>query len=114
MAQYGFDVPCSKKPVDAIRGCIIFDIVSQYCFSEEEIVVIETYSPDIQDLWLQTFTNSQSVMMSSKVLQAAEEYFRKNFPDDGAAPKASLGKKIGLSYRESIFDRYMIVMSNNP
>ena len=30
MAQYGFDVPCqcSKKPVDAIRHHIIFDIVS--------------------------------------------------------------------------------------
>ena len=105
MAQYGFDVPCSKKPVDAFRRRIIFDIVSPYCFSEEEIVEIETYSPHIQDLWLQTFTNSQSVMMRSKVLQSAKEYFRKYFPDDGAAPKASLGKKIGLSYGESILDR---------
>ena len=55
--------------------------------------------------WLQTFTNSQSVMMHSKVLQTAKEYFRKYFPVDGAAPEASLGKKIGLLYGESILDR---------
>ena len=115
MARYGFDIPSSKKPVNAIRRSMIFDIVSQYCFSEfdEEIVEIETYSQHIKDVWLQTFTNSQSVMMRSKVLQSAKEYFCKYFPIDGAAPKASLGKKIGLSYRESILDRYMTVMGNN-
>jgi len=105
MAQYGFDVPTSKKPADANRRRIIFDIVSQYCFSGEDILEIETYSPTIQDLWLQTFTNSQSVMMRSKVLQSAKDYFRIYFPDMGAAPKISLGKKVGLSSGESILDR---------
>ena len=62
---------------------------------------IKTYCPHIQDLWLQTFTNSQSVMMRSKVLQSAREYF----PYDGAALKARLGKKIGPSYGESLLDR---------
>ena len=105
MAQYGFDVPTSKMHADANRRRIIFDIVSQYCFSEEDILEIETYSPTIQDLWLQTFTNSQSVMMRSKVLQFAKGHIRIYFPDMGAAPKISLSKKVGLSSGESILDR---------
>ena len=44
-------------------------------------------------------------MMSSKVLQAAKEYFSKHFPNDGAAPRASLGQKIGLSSGDNILDR---------
>ena len=105
MAEFGVDVPFSRKPVDAQRRRVIFEIVSQYCFSKQDIAEIETYSETIQDMWLQTFTNSQSVMIRSKVLQAAKEYFRKYFPDDGAAPKARFGQKIGLSSGESILDR---------
>ena len=105
MAQFGFDVPTSKKPIDSARRRIIFDIVSQYCFSREDIADIESYPPNIQDLWLQTFTNSQSVMVRGKVLQSAKEYFRKYFPDEGAAPRVILGQKIGLSAGESILDR---------
>jgi hypothetical protein len=105
MAEYGFNVPCSKKPGDAMRRHIIFEIVSQYCLSKEDLVEFESYAPNIQDLWLQTFTNSQSVMLRSKLLQSAKEYFRKYFPNDGAAPRTNLGTKIGLAAGQTILDR---------
>jgi len=68
--------------------------------------VIESHTEQVLDMWFQTFTNSQSVMVRSKVLVAAKEYFYKYFPDNGAAPKPSLGEKIGLSPGQSILDRY--------
>ena len=82
MAEYGFDVQCSKKASDAILCLHIFDIISLYCFSHAEIAEIATYPDTIQDLWLQSFTNSKSVMVKSKLLQSAKEYFRTFFPDD--------------------------------
>ena len=42
MTQYGFDVPYSKKPADAIRRSLIFDILSPYRFA--------TYSKSIQEM----------------------------------------------------------------
>ena len=105
MAEYGFDVPCSKKPGDDMRRHIIFEIVSTYCFSKDDLAEVDSYAPNIQELWLQTFTNSQSVMLRSKLLQSAKEYFRKYFPNDGAAPRTNLGKKIGLAAGQTILDR---------
>ena len=105
MAEYGFDVPCSKKPSDALRRRHIFDIVAPYCFSRADMAEIATYSDMIQDLWLQSFTNLQSVMLSSKLLQTAKEYFCKCFPNERADPRTILGKKIGLAAEETILDR---------
>ena len=105
MAEHGFDVQCSKKASDASRRRHIFDIISQYCFSNAEIAKIVTYSDAIQDLWLQSFTNSQSVMVKSKLLQSAMEYFRTFSPDDTMAPRPSKAKRIGLPSAESILDR---------
>ena len=109
MAEYGFDVPCSKKASDAIRRRHIFDIISQYCFSHAEIAEIATYSDAIQDLWLQSFTNSQSVMVKSKLLQSAKEHFRTFFPDDSMAPRQSKAKRIGLPLGESMDNNTIII-----
>ena len=51
-------------------------------------------------------------MMRSKVFHSAKEYFRKYFPDDGAAPKPSLGKKMDLVSGEYPLQG-KIVMGNN-
>ena len=56
-------------------------------------------------MWLTTFTNSQNVMVLSKVLQQAKDYFRRYFPDKGASPKQLYGKTIGLAVGQSILDR---------
>ena len=104
MAQYGFDVPCSKKPADVIRCRFIFDIISPYCFSNADIAEIATYSDSIQEMWFQSFTNSQVVMIKSKLLQSAKEHFRTFFPDS-AIPRPSKARKIGLAPGESILDR---------
>jgi len=105
MAEFGVDVPSSKKPLDVARRFTIYNIIAPYCFSKEDIAEIESYPPTIQDMWLQTFTNSQNVMVRSKVLQAAKEYFRKYFPDEGGFPKTNLAQKLGLTAQESILDR---------
>lgn len=106
MAEFGIDIPQSRKPEDATRRREIFDIISPYCFTKEDIAEIESYPEHVQDMWLQTFSNSQSVMVRSKVLLAAKEYFRKYFPDNGGFPKASWGQKLGLSLGETVLDRY--------
>ena len=105
MAEYGFDVPCSKKTSDVIRRRKIFDIVSPYCFSRAELDEIAKYPDVIQDLWLQSFTNTQSVMVKSKLLQSAKEYFRTFFPDDSCTPRPSKAKRLGLPLGHSILDR---------
>ena len=105
MAMYGFDVPFSKKPVDVDRRREIFKVVSMYCFSQDDLVDIREYPEPVKDLWLWSFTNSQSVMMR-KLLINTKDYFRRYFPDDGHSPKASLGKMIGLEPGQTILDRY--------
>jgi hypothetical protein len=104
MAEFGFNIPCSRKPPDIIRS--IFDIVSQYCFSTADMEEFNTYPERIQDLSLQTFSNSQIVMLHTKLLQYAKDYFRKYFPNDSVLPKASLGMKHGLSWGQTILDRF--------
>ena len=104
MAQSGFDVPCSKKPADVIWRRFIFDIISPCCFSNADIAEIATYSDSIQEMWFQSFTNSQVVMIKSKLFQSAKEHFLTFFPDS-AIPRPSKARKIGLAPGESILDR---------
>ena len=106
MAMYGFDVPSSKKPAHAERRNEIFKVVQKYVFSMEDMDEIRTYPDNVRALWLWSFTNSQSVMLRSKLLFNTKEYFRRYFPDNGSAPKASLGKMIGLKPGETVLDRY--------
>ena len=96
MAQYGFNVPASKNPADVIRRRLILDIISPYCFSDPDTAEIATYSDAIQDMWLQSVTNSQAVMVKSKLLQSAKEFFRSFFPDS-AIPGQSKAKRMGLA-----------------
>jgi len=63
------------------------------------------YTENIRDLWLMSFTNSQNVMIWAKLMPIAKKYFRIYFPDNGAAPKTSLARKIGLGPGQSILDR---------
>ena len=76
----------------------------EYCFSNATIAEIATYSDSIQEMWFQSFTNSQVVMMKSKLLQSAKEHFR-TFFSDSAIPRQSKARKIGLAPGESILDR---------
>ena len=71
--------------------------------------------PDkVKDLWFISFTNSQQVMIFSKLVVAVKDHFRSYFPDNGASPKQSLGRKVGLMPGQSILDRWKYVkMCNN-
>jgi hypothetical protein len=44
-------------------------------------------------------------MIFSKLVVAVKDHFRSYFPDNGASPKQSLGKKVGLMPGQSILDR---------
>ena len=74
----------SAQPDDA--RALVYDIISQYCFSQAEIAEISTYSESIQEMWLQSFMNSQSVMVKSKVLQSAKEHIHTFSPTLVAFP----------------------------
>jgi hypothetical protein len=106
MAMYGFDVPYSKKPAHAERRKEIFRVVSRYCLSDDDMEEIRKIPESVKDLWLWSFTNSQCVMLRSKLLATTKDYMRRYFPDDGLAPKSSLGKMIGLAPGQTILDRY--------
>ena len=109
MALYGCDVPNSRKDEDKERRETIFEIVAPYCLSAEDIVAVNEYSDHIRDLWLASFTwnfiSSQNVMIFSKLLPAVKDHFRTYFPHNGASPKASVGRKVGLLPGQSILDR---------
>ena len=105
MALYGCNVPGAKKSEDQEARDLIFDIVAPYCLSAEDIEAIEEYPVHIRNLWLTSFTNSQNVMIFSKLLPAVKDHFRTYFPHNGASPKASVGRKVGLLPGQSILDR---------
>ena len=106
MALYGYDIPSSKKNSDAERRAKVFAIVAPYCLSRSDMRDLATYPETIVELWLQTFTNSQNTMVRGKLLINTKEWFRKYFPPDGASPKHSLGRQIGLEPGQSILERY--------
>ena len=105
MALYGSNVPGARKSEDQEARDLIFDIISPYCLSAEDIEAIDEYPVHIRNLWLTSFTNSQNVMIFSKLLPAVKDQFRTYFPHKGASPKASVGRKIGLLPGQSILDR---------
>ena len=105
MAMYGCEIPTGKGVEHQKRGDNIFTIVSQYCMSEEDLEGYMEYTENIRDLWLMSFTNLQNVMIWAKLMPIAKKYFRIYFPDKGASPRASLGRKVGLEPGQSILDR---------
>lgn len=108
MALYGYDIPYTKKSSDVERRAKVFDIISPYCFSKQDLTELERYPEPIREMWLQTFSNSQKVMVHSKLLIATKEWFRKFFPSEGASPNLRWGEQIGLVSGQTILDRYII------
>jgi hypothetical protein len=106
MALYGYDVPYTKKSSDVERRAKVYDIISPYCFSKQDLRELASYPDHIREMWLQTFTNSQKVMLHSKLLIATKEWFRKFFPSDGASPNIRFGEQIGLANGQTILERY--------
>ena len=102
MAMYRSEIPTGKGVDHQKRRDDIFSIVAQ---SEEDMEEYREYTENIRDLWLMSFTNSQNVMIWAKLMPIAKKYFRIYFPDHGAAPKTSLGRKIGLGAGQSILDK---------
>ena len=79
MALYGCNVPGAKKSEDREARDLIFDIIAPYCLCAEDIEAIDEYPVHIRNLWLMLFTNSQNVMIFSKLLQNVM-IFSKLFP----------------------------------
>ena len=106
MALYGYDVPYSKKAVDVERRAKIFDIISPYCLSQSDLKELSQYPENIREMWLQTFTNSQKVMVMSKLLMYTKDDFLGFFPSKASLPSTDLGQMVGLGPGESILHRY--------
>ena len=63
---------------------------------------------------LQIRSKTEQVMLFSKLDVAVKDHFRSYFPDNGAFPRQSLGKKVGHMPGQSILDRWKYVkMCNN-
>ena len=56
----------------------------------------------VKDLWLETFTNSQKVMISTTLNWEAKRYFERLFPGRGNIPAVKYGTLVGLGHGKSI------------
>ena len=108
MALYGYDIPYRKTPTDVDRRSIVFAIIEPYCFSNAELKELREYPPHIIEMWLQTFTNTQNVMVRSKLLISTKEWFLKFFPSQGLSPNLAQGQQIGIAPGQTILDRYNV------
>ena len=105
MALYGYHVPFRKTPEDSARRKVVFDIIAPYCLSKDDMKVVQASSQQQQDLWLESFANSQKVLLHIKLLQTAKNCFRKYFPDGAVSPLRRDGKMVGLEPGQTILDR---------
>ena len=104
MAKFGYDVSYQKETNDANSRLEILEITKQYCFSHQDFVA---YPDNIRAIRVVTFTFLKMLWCAPSCFSKPrpKDYFRRYFPDKGASPKQTYGKKIGLTAGQSILDR---------
>ncbi len=75
MSLFGFDVPMGRTTADKKMRRNVFDIIHPYIMSPDDMVVVQEAGDQIKDRWLETFTNSQKVMIHSTLNATAKSYF---------------------------------------
>lgn len=105
MALFGFDIPLGKGHDDCIKRREIFNIIKPYVFSEEDIEQIQQATPQMLDLWLESFAMSQKGMLFTSLQRMVKDEFRKYFPSHSSLPNATLACRVGLPSGASILDR---------
>ena len=83
----------------------IFDLIAPYIMSAADMLAVQEAGDQIKDLWLETFTNSQKVMINSTLNAEAKAYFDHFFPSKGNIPSVKYANLLGLGAGESILHR---------
>ena len=105
MSLHGWQVPCGKRPEDAERRREVFDIAAKYCMSVEDIQTVAQSPEKMQDLWFESFANSNKILVHESLQKNAKSYFLRFFPSFGGAASRGLGAMLGLESGQTILDR---------
>ncbi len=109
MSVQGHDIPLSRSTRDKNMRIKIFDIVKPYCFSTEELAIMNEADSFTRTGWLETFTNSQKGIIGTSLLGLVKDEFRTNFfPSDGVYPSKIKAALIGLPPSTSFWERLVL------
>ena len=102
MSMCCVDLPNGRSTEDKKMHRTIFDVIAPYIMSADDRVVKQQAGDQINDIWLETFTNSQRAMISSTLNVEAISFFDRFFPGKGKVPSAKYGTLVGLGSGKSI------------
>lgn len=105
MALFGLDFPGSKSVDDHGRRQEIFEIISPYVMSRDDINVVLKTPATVRQLWLESFAMTQKGMLVTKLQKAVKDVGRRYFPSQGGFPRVSCAKAIGLAPSTTILGR---------
>ena len=105
VSMYGADLPMGRTTVDKQMCRKVCDIIHSYVMSPDDMVEAQQAGDQIKDLWLETFTSSQKVMISSTLNAEAKSFFDRFFPGKGSIPSAKYANLVGLRPGQSILHR---------
>jgi hypothetical protein len=85
MSVQGHDIPLGRSTEDQNMRIKIFDIIKPYCFSTEELAIVNEADSFTRTCWLEMFTSLQEGIIGTSLLGLAKDEFRtKISPSDGA------------------------------
>ena len=102
MSKCGVNLPMGRSTEDKKMRRAIFDVIAPYIMSAADMLAVQEAGDQIKDLWLETFTNSQKVMINSTLNAEAKAYFDHFFPGKGNIPSVKYANLVGLGPGESI------------
>ena len=105
MSMCGVDLPMGRSTEDKKMWRAIFDVIAPYIMSAADMLAVQEVGDQIKDLWLETFTNSQKVMINSILNAEAKAYFDHFFPGKGNIPSVKYANLVGLGPGQSILHR---------
>ena len=65
MSMYGVDMPMGRTAHDKKMRRDVFDVIHPYVMSAADMAEVALAGQQVLDLWLETFTNSQKVMIGT-------------------------------------------------
>ena len=105
MSKCGVNLPMGRSTEDKKMRRKIFDVIAPYIMSPDDMVVVQQAGDQIKDLWLETFTNSQKVMINSTLNAEAKSFCDHFFPGKGNIPSVKYANLLGLKPGHSILHR---------
>jgi len=104
LALYGGDIPTGRNPDANLKRKAVYDIISPYIFSPQEIEIVAEAPQKQFDLWLESFTASLKGVRKSLEKMTKSEY-SKCSPPYGASPARIHGDSVGMPPHSTILDR---------